>query len=43
MHDRTLIDISIKMPTTARELEDIHGLGPTKIMKYGEQILDIIS
>ena len=43
MHDRTLIDISIKMPTTTRELEDIHGLGPTKIMKYGEQILDIIS
>ena len=43
MHDRTLIDISMKMPTTTPELEEIHGLGPTKIMKYGEQILDIVN
>ena len=43
MHDRTIIDISIKMPTTTTELQEVHGLGPTKIMRYGEQILDVIS
>jgi len=43
MHDRTLIDISMKMPTTTPELEEVYGLGPTKIMKYGEQILDIVN
>ena len=43
MHDRTLIDISVKMPTSTWELESIHGLGPNKIIKYGEQILDIIN
>jgi len=42
MHDRTLMDISTKMPSTLSELQDIHGLGPTKIIKYGDQILDII-
>lgn len=43
MHDRTLIDISIKIPGTTDELEKVHGLGPAKIMKYGEQILDIVN
>ncbi len=42
MHDRTLMDISTEMPSTLLELQDIHGLGPTKIIKYGDQILDII-
>jgi DNA helicase II / ATP-dependent DNA helicase PcrA len=42
MHDRTLIDISIKAPITLLELEDIHGLGPVKIVKYGQQILDLV-
>lgn len=43
MHDRTLIDISMKMPTTNAELEDIHGLGPAKMIKYGEHILDMVN
>ena len=34
MHDRTLIDIIQKKPTTKLELENIHGMGPTKILKY---------
>ncbi|MFH2027709.1 MAG: UvrD-helicase domain-containing protein [Nanoarchaeota archaeon] len=42
MHDRTLIDIAQKMPLTNEDLEEIHGLGPTKIMKYGKEILDIV-
>lgn len=43
MHDRTLLDIAQKMPMTLAELEDVHGLGPAKIMKYGEEILKMVS
>ncbi|MEA3514687.1 MAG: HRDC domain-containing protein [Nanoarchaeota archaeon] len=42
-HDRTLLDIAQKMPMTLAELEDVHGLGPAKIMKYGEEILKVVS
>lgn len=43
MHDKTLIDISVKKPTTIFELECVQGIGPNKIMKYGDQILDIVN
>ena len=42
MHDRTLVDIATKVPQTIEELESIHGFGPTKVMKYGEDLLDLI-
>lgn len=42
LHDKTLIDMTQKMPINKSELEDINGLGPTKIMKYGDDLLDII-
>ncbi|MFC1751204.1 3'-5' exonuclease, partial [Pseudomonadota bacterium] len=42
LHDRSLIDISVRQPLTKAELENIHGLGPSKIMKYGSDILDIV-
>ncbi len=42
MHDRTLIDLAQRLPSSLQELEEVHGFGPTKIMKYGEEILDII-
>ncbi|MFH1605916.1 MAG: ATP-dependent DNA helicase UvrD2 [Nanoarchaeota archaeon] len=43
LHDRTIIDLAQKMPLSTVELEDIHGFGATKIMKYGEEILDLIN
>ena len=43
MHDRTLINIAQKMPMTSADLEEIHGLGPVKIIKYGEDILRIVN
>ncbi|MCJ7571336.1 MAG: UvrD-helicase domain-containing protein [Candidatus Thermoplasmatota archaeon] len=43
MHDRTLIDITQKIPRESAELEEIHGFGPEKIMKYGEEILKIVN
>jgi len=42
MHDKSMIDITQKNPMTLAELEEIHGLGPTKVMKYGEELLDVI-
>lgn len=43
MHDSTIIDLVQKNPTTKEDLQDIRGLGPTKIMRYGEEILDILN
>jgi len=42
MHDRTIIDIAVKNPMTLKDLENVMGLGPAKIAKYGEDILDIV-
>ncbi len=42
LHDSALIEISTKMPGSSSELQDIRGLGPAKMTKYGDQILDII-
>ncbi len=43
MHDRTLVDIAQKRPQESAELEEIYGFGPTKITKYGEEILKIVN
>ncbi len=43
MHDKTLVDLAQKMPSTIRELKTVHGMGPNKINRYGEEILSIIS
>lgn len=42
MHDRTMIDIAVKMPMTTADLDRVYGLGPAKIMKYGEDILRVV-
>ncbi|MBU0627746.1 MAG: ATP-dependent DNA helicase UvrD2 [Nanoarchaeota archaeon] len=42
MHDRTMIDLAVKMPSTLQDLENVIGLGPAKISKYGEEILNVI-
>ncbi len=43
LHDATIIDLAQKMPMTLQELKTIYGLGPVKIDKYGEEILEIIN
>ncbi|MCW4028003.1 MAG: HRDC domain-containing protein, partial [Candidatus Bathyarchaeota archaeon] len=43
LHDKTLIDLAIKRPLTVQELDTVHGLGPNKIMKYGEELLKLIT
>ena len=43
MNDKTLFEIAKKMPMTKKELEFIFGLGPVKIMKFGDDILNIVN
>ncbi len=43
LHDRTLIDLAQNPPTTKQELENIHGMGPAKILKYGDELIDVIN
>jgi superfamily II DNA helicase RecQ len=41
LHDRTLRAIAESRPSTPNQLQDISGMGPTKVDKYGSQILEI--
>ncbi len=41
--DRTFLQLAKRMPSKVSELHDIPGLGPTKIMNYGEELLDILN
>lgn len=41
LHDRTLRAIAHVRPTTPNQLQEISGMGPAKVDKYGQQILEI--
>ena len=41
--DRTLRDIATLDPKTLAELEGAHGIGPSKLEKYGQEILGALS
>ena len=41
--DATLIALAEARPRTSAELIKIQGLGPTKVQKYGEHVLAIVS
>ncbi len=40
--DKTLRELSETMPYTIEDLDNIYGLGSSKIRSYGEEILDVI-
>lgn len=42
MYDRTLIELANRLPESISELGDIYGIGPSKIEKYGQAILEVI-
>ncbi len=42
LHDATLYELSRRRPRTADQLADVHGLGPTKVERYGDAILAVI-
>ncbi len=43
VNDKTLVELTQKNPMTLRDLEDIYGLGPNKIKRFGEEILSLIN
>ncbi len=43
MHDKTLIELATKMPINLEELREISGIGPSKLERYGQDILNIIN
>ncbi len=43
MHDKTLMEISSMMPQNLEDLGNIRGIGPSKIDKYGEEIIRIVN
>ena len=40
--DRTLMDMAVRRPRSTYALGEIHGVGPMKIEKYGEQFLALL-
>jgi len=41
--DKTLIELSTKVPQTRQEMLDIHGIGEIKFEKYGELFLSALA
>jgi ATP-dependent DNA helicase RecQ len=41
-HDRTLVEIARTWPTSASELQNLPGIGPAKLEKYGEALLRLL-
>ncbi|MBW2998321.1 HRDC domain-containing protein, partial [Candidatus Woesearchaeota archaeon] len=42
INDLTMMDLASKLPLTKLELNNIKGLGPTKIMRWGDEILNVL-
>ena len=42
-HDATLLDMLREHPTSLRELASISGVGTTKLEKYGEAFLAVLT
>ena len=42
LQNNTLVAITSEMPNTLSELERVHGMGPVRIEKYGDAILELL-
>jgi DNA helicase-2/ATP-dependent DNA helicase PcrA len=42
-HDATLRAIAASVPTTSSELLAVPGIGPTKLDRYGERVLELVA
>ena len=40
--DRTLVELATHRPTTPRAMREIHGVGDTKLERYGAAFLEIV-
>ncbi len=43
LHDATLTELAARRPGSAAELAAVKGLGPTKIDRYGDELLDLLA
>ncbi|HYH28017.1 MAG TPA: HRDC domain-containing protein, partial [Actinomycetota bacterium] len=41
-HDATLAEIAARGPRSLKELGKISGVGPTKLQRYGEEVLRVL-
>ncbi|HTD84603.1 MAG TPA: HRDC domain-containing protein, partial [Gemmatimonadaceae bacterium] len=41
--DRTLAELAVRRPRSLHALQDVRGVGPMKLERYGERFLDAIS
>jgi ATP-dependent DNA helicase RecQ len=42
-HDRTLNELAARRPTDLLELASLPGIGPSKLDRYGQALLDVLS
>lgn len=42
LHDTTLRELAVVLPRTETELAGVKGLGPTKLERYGHELLAVI-
>lgn len=42
-HDKTLVDMAVKRPSNLDELSAVHGVGQSKLEKYGAAFLDVLN
>jgi len=41
--DKTLKDLSVKLPQSKQEMLDVHGIGEVKFERYGEEFLSLLN
>ena len=41
--DRTLAELALRRPRSLRAFQEVRGVGPVKVERYGERFLDVIS
>lgn len=42
LHDRTIEELARHQPATPEALEEVHGIGPATMDRYGEALLDLV-
>jgi len=42
-HNSMLVDLALVRPTTAERLSRINGFGPSRVERYGEEVLAIVA
>ncbi len=43
LHDATLHELAARRPGSSAELAGVKGLGPTKLERYGDELLDVLA